>query len=256
MSSAFCTPGTLSLSPTAQRLKRRICSRPPVVLASSVSQSPVRTGILVSGGGRSLENICSRVADGRLTGIEVCIVVASRSTAGALARAEKFGVGTRVVRPVDYGRDAERHSEAISAVMDEFRVDLVVLAGWLHFYLIPERYEHRVVNIHPSLIPAFCGKGYFGHHVHQAVIDFGAKVTGCTVHFADNEYDNGPIILQHTVPVLEDDDADVLASRVFDAETEALPAALQLFADDRLRIERRGKRVRVLPAATPAATAP
>jgi phosphoribosylglycinamide formyltransferase 1 len=256
MPPAFAAPPAVAGARAGQRSARtRACRRRTSVCAASAATAgqPLRTGVLVSGGGRSLENLCARIADGRLTGIDVTVVVASRATSGALGRAATYGVPARVVRPVDYDRDAARHSDAVSAVLDEFRVDLVVLAGWLHFYLIPDRFARRVVNIHPSLIPAFCGKGYFGHHVHQAVLDFGAKVTGCTVHIADNEYDNGPIVLQRAVPVMEDDDADSLADRVFLAETEALPAALQLFADGRLQIEGAGKRVRVLPAAAAAA---
>lgn len=207
----------------------------------------LNTGVLVSGGGRSLENICARIADGRLTGLSVSVVIASKKTAGALARAEKFDIPSRVVRPRDFDHDSDRFSEALSTVLDEFQVDLVVLAGWMHFYRIPDRFSERVVNIHPSLIPSFCGKGFYGHYVHQAVLDYGAKVTGCTVHFANNEYDNGPIILQLPVAVSETDDADSLAARVFEAETEALPAALQLFADGRLQVVGDGKRVHVLP---------
>ena len=109
---------------------------------------------------------------------------------------------------------------------------------------IPPDFANRVINIHPALIPSFCGQGYYGHHVHEAVLDYGVKVSGCTVHFVDNEYDHGPVILQRTVPVLEDDTPEVLAARVFEQETEALPDALQLMAEGRLVVE--GRRVRVL----------
>ena len=123
--------------------------------------------------------------------------------------------------------------------------DLVCLAGFLQLVLIPDDFAGRVLNIHPSLIPAFCGKGYHGRAVHEAVLAAGVKITGCTVHFADNEYDRGPIVLQRTVPVLDDDTADTLAARVFAAECEAYPEAIGLFADRRLHIE--GRHVRVLP---------
>jgi phosphoribosylglycinamide formyltransferase 1 len=112
----------------------------------------LRAGVLVSGGGRSLENICERIANGRLTGIDVSVVVASKQTAGALDKAARFGVPTRVIRPRDFV-DTDAFSAEISAVMDQYQVELVVLAGWLHFYHIPDRYTHRVLNIHPSLIP-------------------------------------------------------------------------------------------------------
>src|SRR5207253_7165627 len=106
---------------------------------------------------------------------------------------------------------------------------------------VPDDYLGRVMNIHPALIPAFCGKGFYGHRVHEAVLQAGVKVTGCTVHFADNEYDHGPIILQRTVPVLDDDTAETLAQRVFEQECEAYPEAIHLFAEGRLGLE--GRRV-------------
>lgn len=227
--------------PPPSRLTRRRAAR--------ACAPPLRAGVLVSGGGRSLENICTRISDGRLRGLSVAVVISSRGAAGGVARAHRLDLPTRVVRPIDYERDAARHSAAVCDVLDEFGVQVVVLAGWLHFFLIPDRYTHRVLNIHPSLIPAFCGKDFFGNRVHQAAIDFGAKVTGCTVHFVDNHYDNGPIVIQRAVEVREADDADALAARVFEAEMEALPAALQLFADGRLVVEGEGQRVRVLDSA-------
>jgi phosphoribosylglycinamide formyltransferase 1 len=121
--------------------------------------------------------------------------------------------------------------------------DLVVLGGFLKRIVIPPDFTNRVTNIHPGLIPAFCGDGMYGHHVHEAVIAYGAKVSGCTVHFADNQYDHGPVILQKAVPVLDDDTPDTLAARVFQAECEAYPQALQWIAAGRVRVE--GRRVRV-----------
>jgi phosphoribosylglycinamide formyltransferase-1 len=121
---------------------------------------------------------------------------------------------------------------------------LVCLAGFLQLISIPEDFQGRVMNIHPALIPAFCGKGFYGHHVHEAVLAYGVKITGCTVHFCDNQYDHGPIILQRAVPVLDDDTPDSLAARVFQQECEAYPEAIRLFAEGRLRIE--GRRVRIL----------
>jgi folate-dependent phosphoribosylglycinamide formyltransferase PurN len=118
------------------------------------------------------------------------------------------------------------------------------MAGFLKFLPIPDDFRNRVLNIHPALIPSFCGHGYYGRRVHEAVLASGVKVTGCTVHFADNEYDHGPIVLQRTVPVLDDDTPDTLAQRVFEQECEAYPEAIQLFAERRLVVEgRRVKRV-------------
>src|SRR5262249_13978637 len=123
---------------------------------------------------------------------------------------------------------------------------LVCMAGFLQLVQIPDDFAGRVMNIHPALIPAFCGKGFHGRHVHEAVLASGVRGSGCTVHFADNEYDHGPIILQRVVPVLDDDTPEGLAARVFEEECEAYPEAIRLFAEDRLRVE--GRRVRVLPA--------
>jgi folate-dependent phosphoribosylglycinamide formyltransferase PurN len=128
-------------------------------------------------------------------------------------------------------------------VFDEARVDLVCLAGFLSFWIIPQRYLGRVMNIHPALLPAFGGKGMYGHHVHEAVIARGCKVSGCTVHFVDNEYDAGPIVLQRTVPVYAEDTADDVAARVFEEECIAFPEGIRLYAEGRLRID--GKIVRI-----------
>ncbi len=118
------------------------------------------------------------------------------------------------------------------------------MGGFLKQLTIPSDFANRVVNIHPALVPAFCGRGFYGHRVHEAVLEYGAKLSGCTVHFADNQYDHGPVILQKAVPVLDDDTPESLAARVFQAECEAYPEAIQLIADNRVRVE--GRRVRIL----------
>lgn len=129
-----------------------------------------RLAVLVSGGGRSVENICERIDSGRLCRCEVSVVVCSKQSAGAIDRVSRFGIPTRVVRLIDYDKSVEKFSNAVSDVLDAFNVDLVVMAGWMHFYRIPDRYLGRVINIHPSLIPAFCGKGFYGTRVHEAVV--------------------------------------------------------------------------------------
>jgi folate-dependent phosphoribosylglycinamide formyltransferase PurN len=123
----------------------------------------------------------------------------------------------------------------------QFDPQLVCLAGWLHLLPIPPDFHQRVLNIHPALLPAFGGKGMYGHHVHEAVLSYGAKVSGCTVHFADNTYDTGPILVQRCVPVLDGDTPDALAARVFAAECEAYPEAIRLMAEGRVKVE--GRRV-------------
>jgi folate-dependent phosphoribosylglycinamide formyltransferase PurN len=142
----------------------------------------------------------------------------------------------------------EEFSRRIFDLCRQAQADLVCMAGFLQLITIPEDFLGRVMNIHPALIPAFCGQGYYGHHVHEAVLAYGAKITGCTVHFADNEYDHGPIILQRAVPVLDDDTPDTLAGRVFEQECEAYPEAICLFAEGRLKIGDR--RVRILTGQT------
>jgi phosphoribosylglycinamide formyltransferase-1 len=204
---------------------------------------PIRLAVCVSGGGTSLQNLIDRIAAGTLDA-EVVQVVASRPNIGAIARAEAAGIPTAVaVR--SKATPAESYTAAVFDPIRASRADLVLFAGFLALVDIPPDYEWRVMNIHPALIPSFCGKGFYGQRVHQAAIDYGVKVSGCTVHFADDTYDTGPIILQRTVPVLETDDAHALAARVFEAECEALPEAVALFAAGRLQLE--GRRVRILP---------
>lgn len=203
---------------------------------------PLRLGVLISGGGTTLFNFLAQREAGRLD-VEVPLVIASRSGCAGVARAEAVGLRVEVVRPKSFASTAE-FSEVVFGRMESAAVDLVTTAGFLSLLEIPDAWRHRVMNIHPSLIPSFCGKGFYGHHVHEAVLARGGKVSGCTVHFADNEYDAGPIILQRCVPVLDDDTPDSLAARVFEAECEAYPEAIRLFAAGRLEIE--GRRTRVL----------
>lgn len=199
----------------------------------------LRLAVLLSGSGTTLQNLLDRIHAGRLPA-EVVLVIASRDDAYGLVRAGHAGVPAEVVRRKDHAT-ADLFSEAIFARCRKARVDLVCLAGFLQLLPIPDDFLGRVMNIHPALIPAFCGKGYYGRHVHEAVLDYGARVSGCTVHFADNQYDHGPIILQRTVPVLPDDTPESLAARVFQKECEAYPEAITLFAEGKLRID--GKRV-------------
>ena len=203
----------------------------------------LRIAVLLSGTGRSLDNILQEIGAGRLDA-EIAVVVSSKADAYGLGRARAHGLDARAVPRRDYP-DLNAFNAAINAVLVPYGVDLVVLAGFLSLYQPPPELEARVMNIHPALLPAFGGKGYYGDRVHEAVLESGAKVSGCTVHFADSRYDCGPIILQTAVPVLDDDTVQSLAARVFAAECEAYPQAIQLFADGRLRVE--GPRVRILP---------
>jgi phosphoribosylglycinamide formyltransferase-1 len=207
------------------------------------TQPPIRLAVLLSRAGTSLQNILNRIADGRLNA-EVVAVISNNANAFGLERAKGAKIPAYVVDRKETGSLAE-FSERIFTHCRQAQADLVCLAGFLQLIEVPDDFLGRVMNIHAALIPAFCGKGFYGHHVHEAVLAYGAKVSGCTVHFADNHYDHGPIILQHSVPVLDDDTPDSLSARVFAAECEAYPEAILLFAQKRLKIE--GRRVRILP---------
>jgi formyltetrahydrofolate-dependent phosphoribosylglycinamide formyltransferase len=204
--------------------------------------SPLRLAVLLSGGGRTLQNFLDLSAEGELLA-EVVKVASSRSDAYGLVRAQKAGVPTSVVSRKDYA-DTESFSDDLSEELRSCEPDLVAMAGFLSYYRIPDDFQNRIMNIHPALLPSFGGQGYYGDAVHEAVLDYGCKVSGCTVHFADNVYDHGPIIAQKSVPVREDDDVHSLADRVFEREKEAYPEAINLFAEGRLRVEER--RVRIL----------
>ncbi len=194
----------------------------------------VRLGVLISGSGRTLMNIHSLATAGKLPA-DVAVVVSSRRCKGEdLAR--EAGLKVRRVPHRKIG-DLQEYSNKIAAVLDEARVDLVVLAGFLSMWNVPDRYLGRVINIHPALLPGFGGHGMYGHFVHEAVLAAGCKVSGCTVHFVTNEYDAGPIIVQRTVPVLPGDTPDTLAARVFQEELAAMPEAIRLFAAGRLTID-------------------
>ena len=204
-------------------------------------QSPIRLGVLISGGGTTLVNFVEKIAAGELNA-EVGIVIASKANCSGIQRAKEAGIPCEVVSRGAY-LNVEEFSNAIFTYLKNANVDLVTLAGFLSLIQIPDEFQYRVMNIHPSLIPAFCGKGFFGHKVHEAVMDRGVKVTGCSVHFADNRYDHGPIILQRPVAVREDDTPDTLAAHVFEAECIAYPQAVTLYAQGQLTIDHRRVRI-------------
>jgi phosphoribosylglycinamide formyltransferase 1 len=206
---------------------------------------PIRLGVLISGGGTTLANFIRRIAAGRMQA-EISIVIASRPDCGGLERARRAGVKDAFVARKASG-SLQEFSDQVFSLLRESRVDLVTLAGFLSLIRIPEDFAYRVLNIHNALIPSFCGRGMYGMRVHESALARGVKISGCTVHFADNVYDHGPIILQQAVPVLEGDTPEALAARVFEAECEAYPAAIRLFSQARLEVI--GSRVGVLDAA-------
>lgn len=188
----------------------------------------IRLAVLLSGGGRTLQNFVDLIAAGKLDA-SIEVVVATNPDAGGAERAKRAGVPCQVVDRRGWESN-EAFSEAITAVLDRYEIDLVLLAGFLRKYLFPERFKGRVLNIHPALLPKFGGKGMYGHHVHEAVIAAGETESGCSVQLADLDYDTGPVLVQKRVPVLPDDTPDTLADRVFAAECEAYPEAVRLMA--------------------------
>jgi formyltetrahydrofolate-dependent phosphoribosylglycinamide formyltransferase len=202
--------------------------------ANSANEKPLRLGVLLSGGGRTLLNLLDDIRAGRLRAA-VGVVIASRECKG-VERAVTAGLNVHVV-PFKQMPDVATYSAQIVALLDAAGTDLVIQAGFLSLWHIPPHYVGKVMNIHPGLLPSFGGKGMFGHHVHESVLAAGCKISGCTVHFVTNEYDTGPIILQRCVPVLEGDTPDTLAARVFEQECVAYPEAIRLYSQGRLHIE-------------------
>ncbi len=197
--------------------------------------------VLISGGGTTLQNLLLHITEHALP-VEITLVISSALDAKGLRYAEEAGIKTHVIRPQDHASN-EAFGDQVFQTCRDVGVQLVVMGGFLKFVPIPADFENRVINIHPGLIPAFCGKGFFGLRVHQAVLDYGAKVSGCTVHFVDNQYDHGPIILQRVTDVRDDDTAESLQQRVFALECEAFPEAIRLIAEGRVRVEDRHVRV-------------
>jgi phosphoribosylglycinamide formyltransferase-1 len=184
-----------------------------------------RIAVFVSGSGRSLENLSHLISSGDLDA-ELSLVLCNVPSALALERAQRLGIPTLLLDPARQLSPAEFSRQAFTAA-ESSRADLVVLAGFLRLLVIPDAWLLRVLNIHPSLLPAFGGKGFYGDKVHAAVLASGAKESGCTVHYVTNEYDAGPILLQRKVPVLPTDTIHSLAARVFEEEKLALPAAIR-----------------------------
>ncbi|MEM8783112.1 MAG: phosphoribosylglycinamide formyltransferase [Planctomycetota bacterium] len=213
-------------------------AEPPNPTASDPWRSPkldrpVKLAVLVSGGGTTLANLAKRIEDGVLFA-SVETVVVSREGVGGLGVCERHGLPATVIPRKPYGDDVERFSCDVFGVIRRSGADLVCLAGFLSLLRIPDDFRHRVLNIHPSLLPGFGGPGMYGTRVHEAVIRHGAKLSGCTVHFADNTYDTGPIVAQRACPVEPDDTPATLAARVFEQECEAFPEAIADWAEGRV----------------------
>ena len=195
----------------------------------------LRVAVLVSGGGTNLQAIIDAVKDGTITNTELVAVISNNANAYALTRAKENGSEALCISPKDYADRAD-FQKALLEKINELKVDLIVLAGYL--VKIPEemvhQYSHRIINIHPSLIPSFCGVGYYGLHVHEAVLEKGVKVTGATVHYVDEGMDTGEIIAQKPVMVEEGDTPEILQKRVMEqAEWKLLPAAINMIANQK-----------------------
>jgi len=200
--------------------------------AIDTTSKHLRLGVLISGSGRTLINIQQLIKEKQLNA-EVAIVISSRSDTVGVEKTKQAGLPLEIVRKKDYP-DVNAFSKKIGDLLIEAKVNLVIQAGWLCLWKIPPELDNKVMNIHPALLPAFGGQGMWGHNVHEAVIEAGCKVSGCTVHFCTNEYDKGPIISQRTCPVKDDDTPDTLAARVFEQECIAYPEAIKLFASGKL----------------------
>lgn len=199
----------------------------------------LKMAIMVSGGGTNLQAVIDCIENGTITNAQIRIVISNNRNAYALERAKKHGIEARCISPKDYETRA-KFNEELLAVIDSYDVDLIVLAGCL--VVLPEemtkRYENRIINIHPSLIPAFCGKGFYGLKVHEEVLRRGVKVTGATCHYVDSGTDTGPIILQKAVEVKEDDTPEILQRRVMEeAEWKIMPEAINLIANNRICVK-------------------
>ena len=203
--------------------------------AAQVNKRLIRLGVLISGGGTTLMNILEYIKKGWLNA-EVAVVISSRLAAAGVERARNAGLDVKIIRTKDYA-DIDEFSNRMEEELTAANVDLVVQGGWLCLWKIPKRYSNRVMNIHPALLPSFGGKGMWGHHVHEAVLAAGVKISGCTVHFCTNEYDKGPIIVQRSCEVKEEYNPETLAARVFEQECIAYPQAIRLFAEGKLLVE-------------------
>lgn len=208
---------------------------------TAANAKTLRAVVLISGGGTTLRNLLEHIETRGLP-VRIVGVISSNPKARGLEYATMAAIPTTIFERKNYSSDDD-YSRAVFDDCRRYRCDYVVMGGFLKFVPIPDDFALRVINIHPALIPAFCGHNMYGHRVHEAVLDYGAKVSGCTVHFVDNQFDHGPIILQHVVPVEDGDTPETLAARVFEAECEAYPEALRLLAAGRVQCD--GRRVTI-----------
>ncbi|MGO5065584.1 phosphoribosylglycinamide formyltransferase [Clostridium sporogenes] len=196
-----------------------------------------KIAVLVSGGGSNLQSVIDKIEEGYLKNCKIEIVIGDRANIYGIERAEKKGIKTLIL-------DRKIYKDSLSNEICENlygKVDLIVLAGWLSILNgdLINKFENKIINIHPSLIPSFCGDGMYGIKVHQKALEYGVKVSGCTVHFVDKGTDSGPIIIQKSVPVFAEDTAEILQKRVLEKEHEALPEAIKLISEEKVKLQGR-----------------
>jgi phosphoribosylglycinamide formyltransferase-1 len=196
-----------------------------------------KIAVLISGGGTTLKNLIHWRHEQKLNA-QIELVISNNPVAGGLAYASEADIPHLVVSHKEFDNVTD-FSDAIFSAIQSANIDLVVMGGFLRRLAIPRAYENRVINIHPSLIPAFCGKGFYGQKVHQAVLDYGCKLSGCSVHYVDDQYDHGPIIAQETVPVETTDTAKTLAKRIFEKECQVYPAVINAILGGNVVIKNR-----------------
>jgi phosphoribosylglycinamide formyltransferase 1 len=203
----------------------------------------INIAVLLSGNGTTLQNLIDRIDEGIIPA-KIILVLSSKEDSYGLQRAKNAGIDAFAVSKKKFVSSTQ-FNDALYKYIYSYPIDLIILAGFMSIFRIDKKFQNKVLNVHPALIPAFCGKGFYGEKVHRSVIESGVKITGCTVHFADDVYDHGPIILQKPVNVLDNDTPDTLAHRVQEQERIALVQAVKLFAEGRLTIE--GKKVKISP---------
>ena len=208
--------------------------------------APLRIAVLLSGNGTSLENLLEHIESGEVPG-EIVVVISSKANAYGLERARKHGIPAIAIPRKDHA-DPDAFNDALHAALDPYGVELVALLGFLSLFQLRGRYEGRALNVHPALIPAFSGVGFYGKRVYDAVLAAGVKITGATVHFTDDEYDHGPILLQESVAVEAGDTPDTLATRVTAVERRLVPRAIRLIAEGRVEIKNGCTRLVAPPA--------
>lgn len=205
-----------------------------------MSISPLQLAVFASGSGSNLEAILRAIENGSLANVHVAAVISNNANAKALTRAQSRNIPTAVLSPAEYPSEVE-YLEALDAILNEQKINFIALAGYLKKIPLPlvKRFNGRMLNIHPSLLPAFGGPGMYGAKIHRAAIERGVRWSGVTVHFVDEDYDTGPILLQKTVPVHQTDTPEILAKRVLAVEHHIYPEALRLFAEGRVSVENR-----------------